>query len=394
MKKQEDKTDSTHSTESKDSVVWGDGIMQRVKDKRLLWGSIVTLVVMIILTIGSMLFFDIQIKQSFQLEKADSYESYQKHYAMIVSEKDSSFWQQAYAGAKSKAVEENAYLELLGVNLNKEYAVEELMQIAIASKVDGIILEANESNAMRSLIDEAIEEGIPVITALGDNATSQRQSFVGISSFHLGREYGKQVCEIAENFFKNTWEDAIEDTIEDAGEGNDASLDSMRVMVLVDTNADDTSQNMVFSSIQEMVENSSVYHDRIVIEARAINVMGAFAAEEAIRDIFMSGEPLPDAIICLNEINTTCVYQAVVDYNKVGQIDIIGYYDSQTILNAIERNVVYGTISVDAKSLGEYCGAALNEYIETGYVSGYFSVDTTVISNENVGEYLEDGEDV
>lgn len=389
MKKQKDKIDNTHNPEGKGSAVGEDRAIQRKNDKRLLWGSIVTLMVMIILTIGSMLFFDIQIKQSFQLEKTASYETYQKHYVMIVSEKDSSFWQQAYAGAKSKAVEQNAYLELLGENLNKQYTVEELMQIAIASKVDGIILEANESYVMRGLIDEAVEGGIPVITALGDNATSQRQSFVGISSFHLGREYGKQICEIAENFFMDTGEDAEED----AGDDKGVPQDSMRIMVLVDTNADDTSQNIVFSSIQETVENSSLYHDRIVIEARAINVMGAFAAEEAIRDIFMSGEPLPDSIICLNEINTTCVYQAVVDYNKVGQIDIIGYYDSPTILNAIERNVIYGTISVDAKSLGEYCGTALNEYIETGYVSGYFSVDTTVIGNDNVGEYLEGRED-
>ena len=102
----------------------------------------------------------------------------------------------------------------------------------------------------------------------------------------------------------------------------------------------------------------------------------------------MGEDKLPDIIICLNEINTTCVYQAVVDYNKVGVINIIGYYDSQTILKAIERNVIYATVSVDAKALGEYCIEALTEYNQMGHVSNYYSVDTAVIHADNVREYL------
>ena len=72
----------------------------------------------------------------------------------------------------------------------------------------------------------------------------------------------------------------------------------------------------------------------------SVDDTNAFSVEESIRDIFME-EELPDIIICLNELNTTCVYQAVVDYNKVGEVSILGYYDSETIINAIDRNVIY-----------------------------------------------------
>ena len=114
--------------------------------------------------------------------------------------------------------------------------------------------------------------------------------------------------------------------------------------------------------------------------------------EESIRNIFIE-EGLPDVVICLDELSTSCVYQAVVDYNIVGQIDIIGYYDSETILKAIERNVVRATISIDTEEMGQYCVEALEECRSGGYVSEYFSVGTNLITIQNVREYLGGEED-
>ena len=93
-------------------------------------------------------------------------------------------------------------------------------------------------------------------------------------------------------------------------------------------------------------------------------------------------------IICLNELSTTCVYQAVVDYNCVGEIAILGYYDTDTILKAIERNVITATISIDTEQMGAFCVDALQEYYNYGYTSQYFTADVTVIDQSNVEEYL------
>lgn len=94
-------------------------------------------------------------------------------------------------------------------------------------------------------------------------------------------------------------------------------------------------------------------------------------------------------IICLNELSTTCVYQAVVDYNCVGEVAILGYYDTDTILKAIERNVVNATISIDTEQMGAFCVDALQEYYRFGYTSQYFTADVTIIDQNNVGEYLQ-----
>ena len=328
---------------------------------------------MLFLTIGCLIYFNRLTTTNENKMIGEKYKTYSHYYVMITNNRKSSFWQSVYEGAKAEALKENSFIEMLGNNLSEEYSAEELMQIAIDSEVDGIILEANESNEMEVLINKANAAGIPVITALGDNNTSARKSFVGVNSYNLGMTYGEQVCEI-ENITSNIASD----------------IDGTTVLVLMNTNADDTSQNIIFTGIQDAIKNSASKSSIINIEAVAISNDGAFAAEESIRDIFINQDNVPDIIICMNELNTTCVYQAVVDYNKVGKINIIGYYDSETICRAIERNVIYATISVNTKQLGMYCESALDEYKETGHVSEYFSADISLITSDNVSEYLGD----
>ena len=124
----------------------------------------------------------------------------------------------------------------------------------------------------------------------------------------------------------------------------------------------------------------------------SVDNKNTFSVEESIRDIFMK-EELPDIIICLNELTTTCVYQAVVDYNKVGTVNILGYYDSDTIIKGIDRNVIYATVSIDTMQMGKYCVEALSEYHELGYTSQYFTADIDLIRKGNVSRYLKKEED-
>ena len=292
---------------------------------------------------------------------------YQRYYALITEERKSSFWQSVYQGAYEAGVKENAYVEMLGSNLSTTYSREDLMRIAIDSGVDGIIVEADETKQMAELINEAVDAGIPVVTLYGDSTQSNRISFVGVGSYNLGREYGRQILQIAEEQEK----------------------DRVKVSVLVNSYTQNSSQNILCSGIQETVENANKSGTDIEITLVSVDNTNAFSVEESIRDIFMENE-LPDIIICLNELNTTCVYQAVVDYNKV---NILGYYDSETIIKAIDRNVIYATVSVDTEQMGQFCIDALTEYYDYGNTSQYFTADIAFIDKDNVSRYLGGGED-
>ena len=285
--------------------------------------------------------------------------TYKYHYAMISDGIDELFWEAVYQGALEKGKELDVYVEKLGSNLSVKYSLYEQLQIAIASKVDGIIIEPNGDANVNLLIDEANAAGIPVVTVLKDEPLSSRKSFVGISSYDQGQAYGKQVAQVVRNGRK-------------------------KVTVLLNADSQSTSQSIVYSSISEAVEDFNVE-----VGTASINTQNAFSSEEDIRNIIINSDNPPDVLVCMTAVDTLCAYQAIVDYNKAGEIDIIGYYDSEKILNAIEMKNIYSTLVVDTQQMGAYCVEAITEFRETKRVSEFFSVNTSIISYNNVKEYMD-----
>lgn len=338
-------------------------------------------------------------------------EVYDRYYMLITQDSKSAFWQSVYRGACERALADNVYVDWLGNDQFQNYSVEEQMQVAIASDVDGIIVTAGENEEMTALIDRAVSSGIPVVTLYGDNTQSARCSFVSVGSYNLGREYGRQALQIARERLVGTTQEQVRvgwgvqsDVTGQAGnivQDEDGTAMEMelvevgsirrpiRVTILVNAYAGGLDQSILFSGIQETIEQE---RGETVIELslQTVDDTNAFSVEESVRDLFMEGD-IPDILICLNELNTTCAYQAVVDYNKVGVVSILGYYVSDTILNAIDRNVIYATVYIDAPQMGGFCIDALQEYHELGYTSQYFTADISLISAENVADYLGEG---
>lgn len=324
----------------------------------------------VVLVLCSMLYFRYKIQESSELVDSLEYNTYDNYYVLITDDNRNVFWQSVYEGALLEAKRTGAYVEMFGENLSGDYNTEDLMKIAINSKVDGIIVEADESAVMQEQLRHAHEAGIPVVTALYDNPEGLRQSYVGVSSYNLGIEYGDQICEMVKR--------------KPEGEYS--------VLVLLDKAKTDNSQSILISAIRERIRTQGMEH-RVSVETAQVEDGSMFAAEESIRDIFMKAEILPDIIVCLNERNTTSVYQTVVDYNQVGQVEIIGYYGSETILSAIEKEIIYSTISIDTIQMGKYCVEALNEYTQSGHVSDYYGVDVSVINAETLASSGEGGAD-
>ena len=330
----------------------------------VMWVAVGTMVATVILVL-----FLFRIYMT-NFQKDDDVKTYSKYYVMIVHDRKSDFSKEIYESAYETGLENGAYVELLGDNLLQNYSKLELLEIATYSDVDGIIVEADESEAMSQMIDNAVDAGIPVVTVNTDNTQSKRCSYVGKGNYDIGRVYGRLVLDIA-----------------------NAEQQSQDVLVLVGMNQRETGQNIVLSGIQETLLQENESEDLTFnLTMEPIDDSSTFKVEESIRDLFMRDE-VPNIIICLNETNTTCVYQAVVDYNKVGDINILGYHTSDMILKGIERNVIDATVTVDTVQMGQYCVDALMEYETLGNTSDYFAVDIALIDKDNVTDYMGGDED-
>ena len=297
-------------------------------------------------------------------------ETYDRYYVLITDDKDSAFWQSVYKGASDYGLNHNVYVENLGEGISNDYTKSELMRMAIASKVDGIILNADESEEMEQLISEAMDASIPVVTVNNDCSISRRISYVEVGNYNLSKEYSKQIMEIAGNMITE--------------EGQ-----TVNVAVIVNS-VPSSGQSIISAGIQESIENSVDFSNLISLDLVTVDESNSFAVEESIRDLFLQ-ENLPDIIVCLNELDTTCVYQAVVDFNKVGQVHILGYYDSTTILQGIDREIIDSTIKIDTIEMGEYAVEALLSYERVGFVNQYNTVDIILINSTNIKEHYSEG---
>jgi ribose transport system substrate-binding protein len=236
-----------------------------------------------------------------------------------------------------------------------------MIRIAINSGVSGIIVEADDSYRTVNLLKEADRSGIPVVTVSEDNVESKRKSYIGVSGYNLGKVYGEEICSYVK----------------------EKSMKNCDVMILIDEDNSSGTQSIISTAIREKIEDEGM-SNRISVSNKPISNEKEYSAEEEIRDIFLGQSNIPDVIVCLSEKNTLCVEQTVVDYTKVGEVEIFGYYTSPTIENAIQKNIIRSTVVIDTKQMGRYSVAALNEYRESGYVSELYFIDIKLLTAADV----------
>ncbi|MDO5540513.1 MAG: substrate-binding domain-containing protein [Eubacteriales bacterium] len=309
-----------------------------------------------IILLGGMWLFFQKSTEGIDLQEAGTQKKYERHYVMIAEDAASTLWQEIYKSAAQEAEDSDVYLELVDSDAMAEYTLEDFLRISIASKVDGIIMQPNGSEQGRKLIHEAAQNKIPVVTALEDDSESERISFVGMNSYQMGSAYGEAIL-------KNLEE---EDT---------------NVLVLIGSDKRDTGTSIIVSQLMNDVREKT---ENVNISLYNINTDGNFELEEAIRDVFVNQKELPDLLVCLDEMITECAYQAIVDYNQVGNVDIIGYYESDNVLDSIKKGTIASTISFSTDEIGRYSVNALNEYHLLGHVSNYFNVTLRTINVGNV----------
>lgn len=116
-----------------------------------------------------------------------------KHIVLIEQEQNHPYWNMVEDGATAAADEFGIEVEFHGPF---RYSMEEqlkLLEKAIASKVDGIIVQGLNDTSFAPVINKAVDKGIPVLTVDTDAPTSKRFAYVGTDNVDAGRMLGKLV---------------------------------------------------------------------------------------------------------------------------------------------------------------------------------------------------------
>lgn len=310
-------------------------------------GMLICIIIAFAVTIGGFAILRRQMaKTDLEETKAQSYEA---HYAFIVDNSEDEYWQQVYEAAKEEGKKQNIYVEQISDNVSQTYETKEYMDIAIAEKVDGILLQSS-SKSVGTEMDAAMEAGIPVVTMLHDNYSGRRCAFVGVNDSSLGDSYAEL---IQENLSKKKSD----------------------VLVLMEKNGDLGESNLVLQTIRQKVQGAK-------IRVQLLEGEDEFATEKAVRDCILDEKQCPDVLVSLSLAGTAYAYQAVVDYSKVGSVKIIGAYENDEIRRGLEKNVIAASVSIDPEAIGQTAIRTLQEYKKNGIVNEYQMIQQNVIRGE------------
>lgn len=114
----------------------------------------------------------------------------QHRLVLITQDMETSFWDQVESGARKQALKEGASLEVWGSYGNNREDFLEKIEIALYSKVDGIIVQGLDNEEFKDLTKiKASFYGIPIITVANDVPMSEsfRRTFVGSDQYQAGR---------------------------------------------------------------------------------------------------------------------------------------------------------------------------------------------------------------
>jgi ribose transport system substrate-binding protein len=280
------------------------------------------------------------------------------HFAIILHNTDEPYIKDVERGLRDTANSLNTAIEINYSNGVDDYKdAIKYINIAIDSKVDGIITHAYNTEEFQKLIDKAEENKIPVITLDADLSTSKRSAYVGTNGFETGSKAGQLVAEALSGKAKVA---IILESLEGNGNGS-LKLDG--------------------------VNNGIKSYKDIKIETVKVSDAGILAANDVTQEI-LNNYPEVNAIVCTSSKDTIGAAQLVVDFNRVGDITIIGYDSTPEILSYIQKGVIYGTIVPGAYKIGCDSIKTLVSLKDNGRVSAYIHTDSIIITKYNLKDYL------
>lgn len=181
---------------------------------------------------------------------------------------------------------------------------------AIAKKPAGIAVWGFDP-ALQASIDNAIAQGINVVTFVGDIQDSQRLTYVGSSQYDLGYQGGK------------LYADSI------GGKGKIA------IMTLPG--------NTMFEERQAGFEAAFKEYPGIEVVAYGDTKADTVTAINAAKDILNSHTDLT-GFVCTDSTGAAGASTAVQEANKVGQIQVLGMDRNSDILNQIKDGTITASI--------------------------------------------------
>lgn len=281
------------------------------------------------------------------------------HLQVIIEDTNEYFWTVFQEGAKDAAEEFGVYVEFVHVSQRDTSILEEVVEKGSNARVDGIIMQAADIEKTQDIIENAKKKGVFVLTYENDNFIIPGTPMVGTNSFSIGRMAGNM-----------------------AVEATDGKADIVIVMNDEGKSGDALYRDLI---VQGITDSWSEHKDMKIKDIYLLD-SSIFVAESVLVNVIDSNYKT-DLIICIDEKSTPGIAQALVDYNMVGDIELIGYGIMPQTAEYIERDVIYGTVCPDGYKIGYNSVKQMTKALDGEQISDYISTELYTVDKFNVSEF-------
>ena len=261
-----------------------------------------------------------------------SYHEENETYYLVGMNLENPYWQEVQRGFKSG-------VSSLGFEVNWEvvgppvYDVEEQLQAfrgAVARRPAGILVSPGIADAFTEPINQAIEQGIPVICINSDAPDSRRITFIGTDNYEAGLQGGELALQLLDAKLKNRR--------------------IRRVNVILLTIPGQLNLDERVRGYREALGRNRKINFMAVLDDEG-QVQKAYDAITAL--LVQEGEPI-DAIIAVEASGGQGAADSLYTIDMHGKIPIIAMDKNPLTLDWIERGGIAATISQKPYTMGFY----------------------------------------
>ncbi|SET46690.1 ribose transport system substrate-binding protein [Oceanobacillus limi] len=272
-------------------------------------------------------------RPDWQLPEESDKEPLSNRIVLITQELDTPFWDKVSSGAREQAEKGGANLEIWGSYGNNQKDFLKQIEIAIYSKVDGIIVQGLDTEEFTELTKvKASSYGIPIITVANDVPMDEslRRTYVGSNQYLAGKLIARQL-------------------IVDMGTSGE-------VVLLLDRRKE-YYQEQRLAGIQDFVEG---FPNVQIIEAEAGNSREEVMAKT--KDL-LNKYPNADAFIAVNANFAGDMIEEIERRSKVEPYYIYSFDDDSRSLTLLEQGKLDGIIEQSPKKMGEQSVELMMEWL-------------------------------
>jgi ribose transport system substrate-binding protein len=281
-----------------------------------------------------------------------SYKAPDYRFVLVTEEVDNDYWRLVEKGARAAAEKYNVSLQYTGpkqANLDEHI---KMIEMAAASKVDGIIAQGLNQEVSPALINRVSEKGIPFLTVDTDAPESKRVAYVGTDNYYAGFLAGQALLKDTEGEVK---------------------------VGIITGRFDSANQKLRVEGFKDAIKGSDRVNVVAIDESQITRIQAAEKTYEMIKDY-----PDVNAFYGTSALDAIGIVQVLESIGMTDRVYVIGFDVLPETLQLLKDGKLEATVEQKPYEMGYDAVELMIQVLEGEKVSTYHHTMTDVVRQKDL----------